>query len=229
MRRISRLRIAQWLLLLMALVAGAFFVTRPGEPIATGSQAGPVNLRVGADGDLMLDGVSVKREAWIRRLHLAVIQVPQPPIRISGSPRASAGEVHKALREAWLMHQLKMGYVVRSQPELVVPITEPTEKQFRDAGVGVTLDFNADGEMYWDSMPLDNETLQTQVVILNARGNRVRITVRAEAGAKWRSVADALSVIGKCAVCDVGSAEETFEVIRQWLPPPPPHTWPSQY
>ena len=87
MRRISRLRIAQWLLLLMALVAGAFFVTRPGEPIATGSQAGPVNLRVGADGDLMLDGVSVKREPWIRRLHLAVIQVPKP-----GSPFRRPGQ-----------------------------------------------------------------------------------------------------------------------------------------
>lgn len=229
MRRISPLRIAQWLLLLMAIIAGAFVVTRRGDSIATGSQAGPVDLLVGADGDLMLNGVSVKREAWLHRLRLAAIQVPQPPIHISGAPGASAGEVHKAFREAWLMHQLKIDYMVRSHPELVVPVTEPTEKQFRDAGTGIMLDFDAGGEMYWDSMPLDKETLQAQIVILNSRGNRVRITVRAEDRAKWRTVSDALSLIGKCAVCDVGNADETFEVIRPWLPPPPPHTWPSQY
>jgi biopolymer transport protein ExbD len=208
MRNASLLRIWRWLLSLMAVIVCGWLSTRPDGTVASSLRTGPVELWVGANGALALNDEPVTRIVWIDRLKLTAIQVPQPVIRISAASDTSYGVVHKAFHEAWTTHLMHIGYAVSGHRKSTVLLTDLTEQQYRQ-NPPVELRFYADGNTRWNGTPISGRMLDEQISTLMSRGDPVRLMLRADNKTAWSVVSNALSIIGKCTICEISDAEES--------------------
>lgn len=228
MSNVTRIRMI-WVLpmLLLALSFVAIWLVRTNAPAGYIADTGrnEIELWFGDNGLVLLDGQLFKRPTWKERWTRALEKSRGTPVRIGADEDVPYALVHEAYAESWQRGFHDAGYEFDPQGHFVA-LSELTRSDVTPrAGEPIVLEMNAQGQMAWLGIVINESQLCGAVRVVAANFPRVPylalIGLKIDPQTPYGLVRRMLSTISKVPPYRVATFEERETTLHVWLPLPP--------